>query len=277
MGLVLLQCVAWMASGAATIPFAFGNKPRMLLIDKCSLCMRPRVLSIVYKGGSFLKTAVILGQSWAWIQGMYNVPVYVLVVMAMHYMPRDLLFKALESIAVVAEPVMIVSEAASQALAISSMGVDAVRMHLSSRAGGDGIMYAAIICGTIAGCGGSIIANMLGVESGSWSVRTPAQLKSPTCKVIAPFVGAIVYFGLTDRMHLRAMWPKFLGAAPAFPLMGPAAAMGALMVILMSHKMMGVMEPMMKSLTTLMSSSSASRSPAKRSQSPAPRKKKMAK
>eukprot|EP00904_Undaria_pinnatifida_P004432 jgi/Undpi1/13990/HiC_scaffold_9.g03641.m1 len=126
--------------------------------------------------------------------------------------------------------------ALSAAHAITSWGADkALTAHYEKATTSAGC---AILCGTLAGCGGGILADLLNLQGHSWNLQcTPTALASPSFSVQRCFGASCLYYILADPhglLNSDAPFPlSWLGSWSVSHGVGPsteAAAMVALYV-----------------------------------------------
>lgn len=116
----------------------------------------------------------------------------------MHYSPSDSLFRILSLKSHFLEPIFIVNDSLSKTLAIIYSGSQLVLKQGSGEP--TNYLVSSVLCGTIAGCGGGILFNMLGLSDPKWKFQCPEQLHKPSIAMILSFIAAILYttnhFGL---------------------------------------------------------------------------------
>lgn len=190
----------------------------------------------------------MLAQPWGWIQGLYTIPIYATVALLMYYSPADFVFARLDALAPLLAPLLIIADSVSKTLAIARLGVDAVRLHASGNAALTESVYAAILCGTIAGCGGGVLGSLLGLEGTPWSLSTPKQFRRPSAPMVVSFLSAVLYFALTDKQLPKISAASF--ATLALPLVPHATAIGAVFVLILGVGLLNNLLPHLGSLPT---------------------------
>lgn len=124
----------------------------------------------------------------------------------MYYSPLDVVFRALETNAHVLEPLLIANDAVSKTLSIVYGGSQLVLKQGSEGMAG---VVPSLLCGTIAGCGGRVIFNALGLYDPNWAFQCPEQLRRPSTAMLLSFAAAALYtanhFGLGAAVGSRRL------------------------------------------------------------------------
>ncbi|CAM9441189.1 unnamed protein product, partial [Hapterophycus canaliculatus] len=218
--------------------------------------------SLMQFGGTLLVGVLVLGQTPSWMHSFTAWPALAVAWWLTFFSPRDLWHAgAMRSRAAVF--VAAFGRAVSASHAITSWGADKASREtrkgtkaqnegnhgtLESRRHGIALTAqyekatvsagCTILCGTLAGCGGGILADLLSLEGDSWNLqRTPRALASPSFSVQRCFGASCLYYVLADpHGHLSADAPfplSLLGCLSVDHGNGPskeAAAMVALYV-----------------------------------------------
>jgi hypothetical protein len=160
---------------------------------------------IVGFGGSSI-ASIMLAKPWGWLQGNINIPVYTFMALLVYYSPRNIVFNILERNRQYLVPIFTLVEAVSKAFTIARVGVDGV-FNAANGKYADSIS-AAILIGTISGCGGGVTGSMIGLRKPSWGFEVPAQLLSPNKSMVLSFFCATIFI-FTTRTHIfgrSSMW-----------------------------------------------------------------------
>jgi hypothetical protein len=194
---------------------------------------------IVGFGGSTI-AAMMLGKPLGVLQGNVNIPVYSAVAMLVYYFPSGVFFRALEVNRVILAPLLTVVEAVSKAGTISKVGVDGVLGHASGQYSDS--IFAAIVVGTVSGCGGGVLGSLMNLRYSSWSFGTPAQFVSPNKSMVLSFVSSIAYLCLyrtpvvartSVGMFLAMLLDKVgIKAKLSAPLLSEAQVMGLMVAMI---------------------------------------------
>ena len=143
-----------------------------------------------------------MGKPIGWIQGNINIPVYTIVALTVYYLPGDILFRSLENVRFILIPIFTLIEAISKCETIANVGVDGVLLHKGSEVFERSI-FAALVIGTISGCGGGILGSMINVRESDWRFSTPSQFKNPNTSMILSFFCSIIYLLLHRGMAIK--------------------------------------------------------------------------
>ncbi|CAM9260817.1 unnamed protein product, partial [Scytosiphon promiscuus] len=191
--------------------------------------------SLMQFGGTLLVGVLVLGQTPSWMHSFTAWPALAVAWWLTFFCPRDL-WHARAMRSRVAVFVAAFGRAVSASHAITSwdksMALTAQYEKATISVG------CTILCGTLAGCGGGILADLLSLEGDSWNLqRTPQALASPSFSVQRCFGASCLYYVLADpHGHLSADAPfplSLLGSLSVDHGNGPsqeAAAMVALYV-----------------------------------------------
>lgn len=128
-------------------------------------------------------------------------PVYIITSLLMYYSPGDVLFQWLEMLAPISMPILLVSDAISKTLSVTYGGVGSVITHPTIEISQS--VCAAILCGTISGCGGGVVASLFNLNGPNWGFGPSSILKSPSLSIKLSLISAILYVSLGTSFGVK--------------------------------------------------------------------------
>ncbi|CAM9205982.1 unnamed protein product [Ascophyllum nodosum] len=189
--------------------------------------------SLMQFGGTLLVGALVLGQTPSWMSSSTAWPALAVCWWLTFFSPWDLWHgRAMRHKGVVF--IAALGRAFSASHAITSWGADkALTAHFEKARLSTGC---AILCGTLAGCGGGILADLLNLEGDSWKLqRTPGALASPSFSVQRCFGASCLYYVLADPhgyLSPEAPFPlSWLGSWSVDHGGGPSAEAAAIVAV----------------------------------------------
>ncbi|KAI9230635.1 MAG: hypothetical protein DHS80DRAFT_28705 [Piptocephalis tieghemiana] len=185
---------------------------------------------VMAMGGSSI-ASLVLGIPPPWILSNTTVPTYALVYSLLHHSPSDTPYMLMETLSPILDPILIIADGCARALAQASAGADTARLIAP------GSHIASLLCTTIAGCGGGIIADMLDLRSNQWTFRVPSHFQSPSLDLRASAAVGLLYTLTTDPSLYQPLYHWFYPPVgdpdkldPTLPLLSPdeSRALGCL-------------------------------------------------
>ncbi|CAM9352882.1 unnamed protein product, partial [Phaeothamnion confervicola] len=152
--------------------------------------------TLIRFGGTLLAHVFVLGQAPSWIASPTALPSLCLAFWLTFFCPGDLWHRL---VTVVGPFRFAVTAAAwvSTTHAITSWGLEKALHADHVRASTS--LLCAVLCGTISGCGGDILGDLLGLSDPDMGFRrTPRALRTPTFGLKRAFLAATLYYFLTD-------------------------------------------------------------------------------
>ncbi|CBN75128.1 expressed unknown protein [Ectocarpus siliculosus] len=152
--------------------------------------------SLMQFGGTFLVGVLVLGQTPSWMHSFTAWPALAVAWWLTFFSPWDLWHgRAMSNKACMFLAAF--GRAVSASHAITSWGADKALTAHFEKAKMSAICT--ILCGTLAGCGGGILADLLNLDGDSWNLqRTPQALASPSFSVQRCFGASCLYYLLAD-------------------------------------------------------------------------------
>ncbi|RKP07673.1 hypothetical protein THASP1DRAFT_24221 [Thamnocephalis sphaerospora] len=139
-------------------------------------------------GGS-TTSAFLMGIPPSWLSSNVALPTYALVYLAMFRAPGDIVFRTLDAIDPFIRPILLVADGLTRAHSQAGFAIESVRaMPVLKNS-----IIAQLLCGTLAGCGGGILADAFNLASHDWHFRTPTALKSEHYDLRVSFFTALTY------------------------------------------------------------------------------------
>ena len=150
----------------------------------------------------------LLGQPCGWLTDNQTIVPYLLMPLLMSYLPGRPVYRVIAASPTL-QVVVGVLDDVSWGVAITKWG-----MFKSLRAAHEsprGSTVAALIAGTVAGCGGGLLQQAYSLNSVAWAFRTPASLQAPLLSmggfgVKASFVGCVISYTLLDYHGIVPNW-----------------------------------------------------------------------
>ena len=161
-----------------------------------------RLVAIVVTAlGGTTAMSFLIGQPCGWLCDNFTLPAYIGAWFLLHHVPNDLIFNALDSSRTTRFLVGFFDDV-SWGVAITKWGMYKAlsAMHEAPRPSG----VAALLCGTIAGCGGGIVQQMCSLLRAEWKLVTPDSLQGPSLSLSRGFgpkasaLMAFLAYGLLD-------------------------------------------------------------------------------
>ncbi|KAF9934556.1 hypothetical protein BGZ65_003712, partial [Modicella reniformis] len=157
-------------------------------------------------GGSF--TSMLLGMPPSWLGSNVVVPTYVLSFFLVQY---TILYDILNDMvpSAVLDSILIISDGSLKAMSISKLAVDGSRMrfaadsHYGDAGGLNEPWFAMLLLGVIAGSGGNMWTDFLGLNSHQWILSSPTFVHMDRFDVQAALLSSFFYAASTS--------PQFYG------------------------------------------------------------------
>ncbi|KAJ1912122.1 hypothetical protein IWQ60_009809 [Tieghemiomyces parasiticus] len=165
------------------------------------------LLTLSFGGG--ILSALMLGKPQPWLVNNGMIPTYTLVYLAVGFCPQDWVFRILRMLSPASDVFLAAVDGAIRGYGVTATGVEMVR-------GMEGpiseSLTAMIIIGTVLGCGGGIIEDVIQFSKRSWNFRTPTLLQRPNFDIGITFSSVLFYIFSTRTWSFAVQHPGLIGA-----------------------------------------------------------------
>ncbi|KAJ1973792.1 hypothetical protein H4R35_003930 [Dimargaris xerosporica] len=165
------------------------------------------LLTLSFGGG--ILTALLLGQPQPWLVNNGMVPTYSLVYLAVGFAPADIVYRILRAAAPLSDMALAAVDGAIRGYGVTASGVEMIRRM-------DGpisqSLTAMVVVGTLLGCGGGVIEDLIQMSKRQWAFRTPTLLQRPNYDMAITFTTVVFYILSTRAWVFSAQHPGLLGS-----------------------------------------------------------------
>ncbi|KAJ1986362.1 hypothetical protein H4R33_003403 [Dimargaris cristalligena] len=166
------------------------------------------LLTLSFGGG--IISASLLGNPQPWLVNNGMIPTYGLVYLAVGFFPGDFVFQLLRLLSPASDIFLAAVDGAIRGYGVTVAGVEMVRNM-------DGpisqSLTAMLVIGTVLGCGGGIIEDVIQMSKRSWALRTPTFFQRPNVDMGITFTTVVFYIFSTRLWRFDDQHPGLIGAA----------------------------------------------------------------